>query len=613
MAIDYSKYGATKIEEQAPTEAVDYSKYGATPYTPSEEEKAANTAEMKQQVLDNIKPIQETGDPQTAFAANLLRGPANFALDIGNLAGDILSSFGTTKSAGESLNKLVQRGRQANVPSTDLELSNPRASALGDAIGYGVSSIAMPGGIVRATGAALKSIIPGLSGASEAAPVISSMIRESASGALGGGAMSASGERGYGAAIGGGIGGVAGLAGGLLGRSLTAGNEQIAPAVKLTSSQGSELTPEAIAAARNELATGQLAGLRQQIGEDITGKIQQQMTPLIPKSASDLAPNQTLLNSVRSNYAEVSKTSKDLYAPFNKLDTNIDVAPLLSKYKELPNSVKAFIPEASIKPVAQGQAANIPFNRIKDYKQDLDLNAASAKRGLTGKDYSAWSQFRSEVAGALDNAAEALGKGPQWRAANDFYAENITPFKTLNKSGQLKTPAQTDAAWKSINTIIGGEKPDPTKLRGLVKSLGPEGKEQVGWAYLQNAITKSLDIDGIIDPSTLSTKLNAYKGTGLDDIFATPQYKQATYGIQRLVKEGSDRLSNVGTQAPEMPVIGNIINYLTQSKLGIMALIKLGKMDPKSKAFRDAAQQILTGGSNLLIQRPDQRPEVPNE
>lgn len=538
--------------------------------------------------------ISNVVDTNQAFLSGARRGISDAALELGNLAGDLLSRFDVTKSTGE----YIKSKTSTPLEPSAVEQANPLVSSIGAGLGYTGGMIAGPSKIVKGAGA-----VSGATKLADAAihPAISGAIREGATGALQGAAMQPD-NRGIGAIVGGVIGAPAGALGGLVSKGVQTSAREIAPELDRMRSLGFDVnSPEAIARARQELASRGEGQLQENIQAGITKQAENAVNAIKPSSANipNKSPNQILTDRMKTQFAEVHKAKEAAYAPLNEATGLQNTTPIKVSANTLGKQGKNFLPDDLPK------QAN--FSQLQEYRQLLDGSLKSAKNAakngnLSNKDLKNLYKLRSDVTDQMTALAERQGLGNQLAQAEDLYKNEYLPFRTFSKTtGKINTPEESDQVWHKINKVMAQTNPDPKELRHLVGNLGEEGTDLVGWGLLQNALTSAKD-GSVINLSRFNTAVNKYRVGGLSSIISKPEYSDAVKGINRIIQDGKKAM-NVKTNKLYIPVVSPVIEHLMQTKAGINLIVKLGSANKSSEAYRDLVQGLFTGLSNIATQK----------
>ena len=556
------------------------------------------------------QPPKPVGNAIDAFTGGVGRGFKDAALEMGDLAADVLSNFETTKGIGSSLKGKVKEW-QAGSEASPTQLASPLASSIGAGTGYTAGIMSMPGAAVRAGVGALKALPGVASVASKVPATIAGLGTQGAAGAIGGAAMDPE-NRGFGALTGGLVGGAAGAIGGALGsKSAELGKvvqTEVGRLKKLGIDPKSEEGLNQIRMTVRQRGLGQSlesteAQLKQKVLNEAQGA-KPESIQIPQKSASRL-----LTARAAKNFTKVDEERQALYKPLTESKTPTNVSSINDEVGKLSQKAKGYLPDPQIsKSIKEGQAT---FSQLQDYRIALDGNITVAKRAVKNgamlpKDLNQLYKTRSQVSAAMEDAATANGLSKEFKAAEDFYKHQYLPFRTLDKSGKLNKPEAIDNTMKKINTLVNSPNPNPKEIKDLVSTLGDEGRSLVGWAKIENAVQKS-SVGGKINFRTLETDLQKWKVGGIESSVFQKEHKQAIAGMEAIIND-APRVMKQATNKIYIPVVGPILEHLLQSDKGIKLLMGIGTMDKKAPGYRKVLQDIVTGGSNILTNKAASSP-----
>lgn len=535
-----------------------------------------------------------------AFGAGAARGAMNVGLELGDLAADILKNFDATKGAGDKLKGLVKSGQEYNQPGA-MEALSPIGSGLGNAVGYGAGYMLGPQKLIRGGEAAL-STIPELKALGQAMPnTVTGGLREMLSGGITGAAIQPE-NRITGALTGGIIGGATGAVGGATSAGFQQGQKDMAPMFNTAGRLDFDLSsPQAIASARKELADRGAGQLRQDIQDRAVSKAEQQIATIKPESVTipQKSPSRLLAARAAKNFPEVEARMQAAYAPLDESGVTVATTPIKTT-KRITN----YLPEKAL-------PKNATFSQLQQYRQELDISIRAAKSQLSPKEIGLLKSRRDEITSKLEEVSEKAGLGQNFTTAEDIYKNEYRPFLTFSSTGKVNTRQATDETWSEINTLLNQKNPEPKKLRALIKVLGDEGKDLVGWAGLQNAFSQA-KIGNEVSLQTFQRNVNKLSASGLDSIIAKPEYRKTVNGITNIIQDGK-AASKIKTNRVYIPIITPVVEHLMETEAGIKLLMKLGGSDRKSKAYRQAIQQLVTQGINIplnYVQRPSEKTEI---
>lgn len=543
---------------------------------------------------------QETKDlgAPRVLVKNIVQGLGDAALELGDLAADVLSNINATEGVGKGLKSVIKKGQEANQMSQEEFAQHPYASSLGRGIGSTAGMIVGPTKIVRGAEAIAKSS-PLVRAGAEAIPNwLGGAAREGMTGALQGAALQPE-DRGQGAVIGGLVGAPLGALGGIVSGGLQQGARQIAPEIQRMKDLGIDVSsPQALARIRQELASRGQSQLQEQMQAGITKKTEQEITKIRPTYVPDEAPNKVISNKITQRFPEVERQKNANYLPLNESTGQINTSEINSEIHSLSTKTKSFIPD--------DLPADATFSELQSYRQQLSGNlkaaqTASKMGNLSPKELPKLYGLKTAVSRKMQEVAESQGLGEQFNQAETFYLTQYKPFETFSKSGKINTPQTTDQVWDKVNTIMNTKTPKIKQLKDLVTTLGDEGRDIVGWGLIQNALTAARSGDEIALPS-FNAIINKYKVSGLGDIVYTTEHQQAIRGINKIIQDGKKAL-DIKTNRLYLPIISPVVEHLMQTQSGINLITKLGTMDRKSVSYRQALQNLLTGAVNTPINR----------
>ncbi len=593
-----------KLSSFDPSTAKEYIEPVSSPTTNQQPVQASKPVESKE---DNSY-IWGRNEPSAvkAVGQSVAQGLGDAGLDFADLAADVLSKLGAEKT-GQSLKIRTQAAKAENAKLSQDQIANPVSSGIGGGLGYTAGMIAAPAKGVRALESAL-----GLGGAAARAPIRAGAIREGAVGAIQGAAMQPENREG-GALIGSLIGGAGGAIGGGISKFLQNKASQIQPQVDAAERLKVGANSEAgLAATRGELASGGKSQLKDDITSKIISETQQAVDDIKPTSANipDKSPNQILVDRQQANFANVVRAKDEAYAPLNTAPGTIETTSIKDLSNGLLKKTKSYLPDSELAtPIFKGEAT---FNQLQQYRQSLDQNIRAAQSAkIIPNEVKKLYNIRAQVSAKMSQVADDQGLGGQFQQAEDIYKTQYKPFETFTKSGKLATPEQADEAWFKVNKLLNANNPNPKELRDLVSTLSDEGKDLVGWAKIQNALTKATS-GSDINLGAFNKEINQFKVTGLKDVFSKPEYDKAILGINRIVNDGK-KLSNVKVNKLNIPIVTNTINYLLQSSPGIRLIIKLGSTAKNSKEYRAAISSLINGAANITTQKATGPMSKPNE
>lgn len=549
-----------------------------------------------------------SGGELPATVRGVARGVGDSVRELGNLAGDILQKFDLTKKAGKKLSDITK----GSINPTQLELDNPISSSIGAGSGYTAAMMAGPLGAAKVVGAGLRAIPKIGQAINSLSPVITGGAEQGAVGAIQGAAMQPD-ARGIGAVTGGVLGASLGGVGGVIGANVKRAASELTPELARMKSLGFDInSPEALARARQELASRGEGALKSSIESKVVDQAQNEIKKIRPESTyiPDKSPNQIIVDKQAQQFQVAQQAKREAYAPLTEAPGLQNTAPIKTQTNSLTKQGQKLLPDS-----LPQQAT---FANLQDYRQALDGSIKSAKMAakngnLNNKDLNRLYSLRNEVTNSMEQVAGRQGLGDQFANAEEIYKTQYLPFRTFSKSGKVQSDDEIDATWQKVNSLMQSSNPNPKQLRDLMSTMGDEGKDVVGWAMLQNAFNRA-NVGGKISLDSFNNSVNKFRVNGLDSVIAKPDYKDAVKGINRLVNDGRTA-ANIKTNRLYIPIISPVIEHLMQTATGIKLLVKLGSATKSATGYRESIQALVTGSINLGAQKVMQTPqnELPPE
>jgi hypothetical protein len=149
---------------------------------------------------------------------------------------------------------------------------------------------------------------------------------------------------------------------------------------------------------------------------------------------------------------------------------------------------------AYLKQIAKyAEAQPRSFEEARQLRSALSTNARQAAKGAisgatTDQENSAWQQLQHATEGDLQSFADSAGgklKGA-YNNANQFYRENVVPFKDLKLRNLVTGKMDTDTL---LTTFVKNERPQLADK--LYSNLTPEGQKTLKYAVLQKAMDQA--------------------------------------------------------------------------------------------------------------------------
>ncbi len=446
-------------------------------------------------------------------------------------------------------------------------ISTPaQKAAPGYALGGNIVGQAVGGELVG--GPAIRALAPG------ASPMLRGAAQGVASGILGGAAANPQDPL-KGAGIGGGIGGAIGAVAGRLGRTLDVVADKVDDAERLGLSPFSEAGQKSIKASLDNAGKELTEEEIQKTTKDVlTNKIES----VAPKvNITSQSPIDTITNLAKANYKDVVDNRKALYAPLNESKAVAQTPTLDSAISSVTSkTAKQLLPDAL--------PANPTLSDMMAYRRAVSsgINAAETqvKMGTNVDAFKALQELNAVKQAAtadLNTTASTVGLGDQLAKADSYHMNNFKPFDIYNtKTGKLTSDADARDTWTKVSRLLMPRRPDMDAMDQVAKTLGPQGKQIFGAAYLQQAVNRSMTVDGRIIPTKITMELNKMHNSGLADHLLTPDLAQAFDGM-RNIAEGALKTTK-GMAGEQAGMIMKGINGLTHSSAGMNILIGASKV-----------------------------------
>jgi len=454
---------------------------------------------------------------------------------------------------------------------------NPKIAKYSKLAGEMVGSSLAAGGVVGNLGKGM-------------APVTAGIINQGSQGVLMGGAVNPE-EPLKGAAIGGAVGGVLGGIVGHFDKSAEIINDRLqhvkAMGYKPSSEQGLKTIKESLDSGGKDLATEQIQAQTKKV-------IQSKLDDIAPSvEFANEAPVEMVTRMAKSNFGKVRAERDALYAPLNEA-TSLAETPLLNQTIASLKSKTAqkMIPE----PLAQNASLSDLMTYRRQVSAAINQTEKVLKKGSTKINFQTLDDLhavKSAITKDLEVAAEKAGLGGQLAKADAFHMNSYKPFEVYNKSGKLVSDVETTRAWDKMSKVLKSKFPNTTAMGEIAKTLGPEGKQVFGYAYIQNAVNKAMDVDGKILINTLSKDLNKIANSGIDKKIFTPQVQEAFEGLRLLAESGGKILKMTGNETSKQGAIMSFINKLSHSSAGITLLRGLGSKTTDAAKLKNLAGQVL--------------------
>ena len=543
-----------------------------------------------------LKGVGQTLEAGPNLAGAVIQG----GLDLLNKAGIVPDSLSQGFQKGRTaVREAVENAGQKVLdfqgqPSAADQAANPMTSKVSNVLGNIAGSSVAAGGIVGNLGKGMNAITAGI-------------LNQGAQGAL----MGASGDAQNplaGATVGATIGGVLGGVAGKLDRSTQIINDKIDDAERIGLAPMSEAGIKSIKGALD--SNGKELTI-EEVEKATKTTLQKTLDAAAPQVDISQKPADMITNMATTNFKDVEKIKNDLYAPLNNSEapttlTNLNTVLSNPKLKYLEKVLPDDLPE------------NPSLSDLMTYRRNVGAEITQAERALsmgTGnyKTLKALNAVKQAVTDDLNTSAEAAGLGGQLQKADSYYLNNYKPFEVFDTtSGKLKSPTDIRETWTKVSKLLRPRMPNlesmnevgdslnaasdvgEADLGGMAKAastLGPQGKQVFGYAYLQQAMERSMNVDGRIFPGKISAELNKLENSGLGEHILTPQLKEAFNGM-RNIAEGALKTTR-GMDAKGLGAISNFVNSCTHNTAGINLLRILGSKTAPQSQLKNIISQIL--------------------
>lgn len=543
-------------------------------------------------VLQKQYPSQQQPE-EKGFVSDYITGPAVAAgtsaarrlgdagFDMADVAGALLQQFDVTKKAGTSFREFNKQAKGINQQLTQTEIDNPISSAVGGGVGYTAGIMTGPSAITKGMG----QVVGKLGGpvASEMAsefPVLSSAAKGAVENSIAGAAMAPEDEKLKQGLIGGVVGGTLGGLAGAVGAGARASEELMATGRARGASLGYPAgSKESMAMAREELATQGKVTTQGKIAERGAQLAQKEIDNITPTEYATQkgSPVEIVGNDMVTRAKAVDEKLNQLYAPLENSAYTVNVK--IKGNKVLNEYLPPELPP------------NATFKDLKAYRQDLNTSIKSAyNQGKTvvAKRLEA---IKETITLNMQKIAKAEGMPDRLSQAEKVFKEEKAPFYTFSQTGKLDDIAD------SVGNLVSSNKFSRSDMKDLITTLGggTVGKQKAGWLVLQTAIRKAKTGDEPINLAQFNRSINKYSALGLDDVFATPDYKNAVNGINYIVSTAKAG-QHIREHHWSLYIIGPLVQSLTQSPKGMRVLQIIGNPSTKQKVRNEMINQLIQRG-----------------
>lgn len=489
----------------------------------------------------------------------------------------------TMDAAGKKIMDFQKEPAAADVAA------NPTIAKVGNIAGQALGGTLASGGMLPAA--------RGLSA------VNAGVLQQGVSGALMGAGQDAQNPLG-GAALGAGIGTVVGGVAGRFSRKASIINDKIDEAAKAgygpMSQQGQASIKKALEDGGQDLSKEEL---EQQTKNVLTQKLESIASPKLDLNKS---PTEQIADLAKANFKEVKATKNALYQPLNESVAEAATPTLTSTLgSELNATTQKMLPKTL--------PENPTISDLMAYRRSvaakIDQANKAAKAGVNTEAYDTvgeLAQIKTAVTKDLEDSAAKVGLDGQLAKADTYHKNNYLPFQIYNKAGQLTSDRDGAKAMTIINKALITPRPNFDKLNEVAKTLGPQGKELMAHAYLQQSVKNAVDLDGKIDVAMLRTKFNRLENSGLGDLILTPETREAFDGM-KLVVDGANKTVK-GMDKPTKDGVMSLVDGLTHSAGGIAMLRAIGSKTAPAAKIKNFVLQLLSSGLIKNQTTPEQKP-----
>lgn len=481
----------------------------------------------------------------------------------------------------------------ADDPSMKADVAaNPTTSSIAGGVGYlgasaaGAQAIAKP---LEAGGAALSkgSILNSAAGAGALSGATQGAV-------MGGAANEANPVQGAltGVALGGAIGGVAGAASNYL-KNTAAGINKV---VDDAADNGLDMqSPQVLQAAKDAVKNQGTDVAKLNFKQQFNDAVNKKLDEIRPQTfVPNTSPAAFMADKVENNFKDVIATKNALYAPINA-DATPQVA---NNFNSLVDQLKSDLPK-SIGLPTKALPENPTLQNMLNYRQTLraklDQAETSAQAGnLSREDAKPYIQLMNGLQTDIKAAAQKSGLGDQLAKAEQHYQENVLPFQVYGDA----TQDLNNEAFQKFSTQLKSPRPNLPLINNLAKTVGPEGRDLMGWAKLETNYNRSLSFQGTrFDPTKFDSALTKDRISGLADKIYSPEHLAAIKGITAINRAGKDIISAI-KPATETPLTalnapGKIVQGLLTSRPGMKLLSLIGTNSGNRGFVTSTVQDLL--------------------
>lgn len=500
-----------------------------------------------------------------------------------SMAQGFSSGRANIKNAVESVGQKILDFQQA--PSAADQAANPTLSAVSNVAGNLAGSTAVASGIIGDLG--------------KGQNAVTRLAKTNAAQGAILGAGSNSDNPIAGAVSGGILGGALGAAAGKLTRSAEIINDKIDDATRIGLQPLSEAGLKSI---KGALDSGGKELTTEEVEKAVKVSLQKKLDSVAPEVDITKAPTDMITDMAKANFTDVKNTRNALYAPLNESTAVAETPTLSTALASVTNKgAKALLPDPL--------PANPTLSDLMTYRKQVSAGINQAERGIktgaSGADFKsldALNQVKQAVTQDLNNTAAKAGLGDQLAKADAFHAQNYKPFQVYTKSGSLASDADTDKAWSKVNKLLQMRRPNLDAMTQVASTLGPQGKQVFGYAYLQQAMKNAETVDERLSPTKVTQAFNKLQNSGLANHILTPQLQEAFNGMRNIAEGALKTTKGMGGDQKNM--IMDFVNNLTHSTAGITLTRALGSTTTPLAKVKNAVSQV-------LLNAAEQRAPVP--
>ncbi len=377
--------------------------------------------------------------------------------------------------------------------------------------------------------------------------------------------------------LGGAIGGAAGVASNYLQNVAKGINKVVDDAKALGLNMQS---PQIMKAAQEAVKNQGLDVTKLEFRKQFQNSINKTLDEMRPGTfVPNTSPAQYLTDKTVENLKQVRATNGALYAPINA-DATPQVA---SQYKGLANELKGDLPK-SIGMPTKDLPENPTLQQMLNFRQTLrfklnQADAAASSGTISREDTRPYVQLMNGLQNDIKAAAEKSGLADQLVKAEAHFNEHVVPFEIYGKD--MKGNINPDEVFQKFSAQLKSPRPNLPMIKQLASTVGPEGKDLMGWAKIETNYNRSLAFGGqVFDPKKFDTQFTKDKVSGLADKIYSPEHLAAIKGMTIINKEGSEMLKDLKpineTPLTAMNAPGKVIQGLLTTRPGMKLLSLIG-------------------------------------